>query len=255
MLAESFYRSQGKGLIIGFAGGAFGGLAGLGGGIIMIPLMVFLAGVTQHGAHGTSLLAIVFTGLIGSITYFSHGSVDWAAALVLAASALSMARFGALYAHSLPEERLRKAFGWFLICASLLLVSKGLILKSSYHIGPITYYIVLFATGMFTGFLSGMMGIGGGGTMIPPLVILIGMPQHLAQGTSLLAMVPGGAMGAFTHYRLGNVAKDIALGLMIGAAIGSYFGATFAHVLPEFYLKLVFCVVGLWMGVKYIRRK
>ena len=67
---------------------------------------------------------------------------------------------------------------------------------------------------MFTGFLAGMMGVGGGGVMVPPLVIFIGMPQHLAQGTSLLAMLPGSAVGAYTHYRLGNVVKTIALGLI-----------------------------------------
>ncbi|MDD3845457.1 MAG: sulfite exporter TauE/SafE family protein [Syntrophorhabdaceae bacterium] len=253
MSAESFCKNQAKGLVIGLAGGTFGGLAGLGGGVIMIPLMAWLAGLSQHGAHGTSLLAIVFTGLIGAVTYFFHGSVDWPAALILAASAIATARLGALYAHSLPEKKLRKAFGWFLVFVSLLLVSKGLIMGSSYHIGPVVYYVVLFATGLFTGFLSGMMGVGGGGIMIPPLVILIGMPQHLAQGTSLLAMVPGSAMGAFTHYKLGNVAKQIALGLMAGAAIGGYFGATFAHLLPELYLKFLFSIVGLWMGIRYIR--
>lgn len=253
MAAESFYKNQAKGFVIGLAGGAFGGLAGLGGGIIMIPLMAFFAGLSQHRAHGTSLVAIVFTGLIGAATYFFHGSVDWAAALILAASALSTARFGALYAHSLPEKKLRKAFGWFLLFVSVMLISKDFIMKSSFSTGPVSHYIILIATGIFTGFLSGMMGVGGGGVMVPPLVILLGMPQHLAQGTSLLAMVPGSAMGAATHNKLGNVAKEIALGLMIGAAIGGYFGSTFAHLTPEFYLRLLFSVVGLWMGIRYIK--
>ncbi len=253
MAAESFSRSQGKGLLIGLAGGAFGGLIGLGGGIIMIPLMVILAGLTQHQAHGTSLLAIVFTALIGAVTYGFHGFVDWRAALVLAVCAMTTARFGALYAHSLPEKQLKRAFGWFLVVVSLLLVFKGFILKSSYHVGPFLHYATLIGTGAFTGFLSGMMGVGGGGIMVPFLVIFIGMPQHLAQGTSLLAMVPGSAMGAFTHYRLGNVAKHLGLGLVLGAAIGGYIGASFAHLVPEFHLKVIFAIVGLWMGIRYIK--
>jgi uncharacterized membrane protein YfcA len=253
MATESFHRNQGKGLLIGLAGGAFGGLIGLGGGIIMIPLMALLAGLTQHQAHGTSLLAIVFTGLIGAVTYAFHGFADWRAALVLAVSAMVTARFGALYAHSLPERQLKKAFGWFLIVISFSLVFKGLILQSSYAVGPLLYYVTLIGTGAFTGFLSGMMGVGGGGIMVPFLVIFIGMPQHLAQGTSLLAMTPGSAVGAFTHYRLGNIAKRLGLGLVLGGAIGGYIGASLAHFVPEFHLKVIFALVGLWMGIRYIK--
>ncbi|MBP1748437.1 MAG: permease [Deltaproteobacteria bacterium] len=248
-----FWKDQSKGLVIGLSGGFFGGLAGLGGGLIMIPLMSWTMRLTQHQAHGTSLAAIIFTSLIGSITYFRYGSVDWTAALILAASAMLTARFGALYAHSLPERKLRKAFAWFLILISLLLVSKGTILKLSFQAGPVAHYLILIITGIFTGFLAGMMGVGGGGVMVPPLVIFIGMPQHLAQGTSLLAMLPGSAVGAFTHYKLGNVVREITLGLIIGAAAGAYMGASLAHVMPELYLRVIFSIVGVWVGIKYLK--
>lgn len=253
MPAGSFYKDQVKGLVIGLAGGVFGGLVGLGGGVIMIPLMVLVGKLTQHAAHGTSLVAIVFTGLIGATTYFFNGYVDWKASLILAVCAVATARVGAIYAHSLPEKKLKKAFGLFLVFVAILLISKGTIMRLSYHVGPVLYYVVLFFTGIFTGFVSGMMGVGGGGIMVPLLVVLIGMPQHLAQGTSLLAMVPGSAMGAATHYKLGNVAKKIVPGMVVGAAIGGYFGATFAHFVPEFHLKLIFAVISLWMGIRYIR--
>jgi uncharacterized protein len=248
-----FVRDQSKGLLIGLSGGFFGGLAGLGGGIIMIPLMSLVMRLTQHQAHGTSLVAIIFTSLIGSITYFRHGSADLAAAAILAGSALLTARFGALYAHSLPDRKLKKAFGCFLIVISVLLISKGTILQMSFHAGPVLHYVILIVTGMFTGFLAGMMGVGGGGVMVPPLVIFIGMPQHLAQGTSLLAMLPGSALGAYTHHSLGNVVKTIALGLIIGAAAGSYLGASLAQHIPELYLRILFSFVGVWMGIKYLR--
>ena len=97
------------GLISGILGGFFGGLLGLGGGVIMIPLMTWLAKMTQHQAHGTSLVAIVFTAIVGAATYFSLGGVDWKIALILAISATITARFGARYAHSLPEKKLKMA--------------------------------------------------------------------------------------------------------------------------------------------------
>lgn len=219
----------------------------------MIPLMTWAMRLTQHQAHGTSLVAIIFTSLIGSIIYLWLGSADFLAAIILAGSAMVTARFGALYAHSLPEKKLKKAFGCFLIAISLLLVSKGTILKLSFQAGPVLHYLILIVTGTFTGFLAGMMGVGGGGVMVPPLVIFIGMPQHLAQGTSLLAMLPGSAVGAYTHHKLGNVNKTIVLGLIAGAAAGSYLGASLAHHIPELYLRVLFSFVGVWMGIKYVR--
>ena len=240
------------GLAIGLAGGFFGGLAGLGGGVVMIPMMTAFVGLSQRVAHGTSLVAIVFTGAVGSLTYFYHGSVDWAAALILAASAILFARAGALYANSMQERNLKRGFGILMICVSLLLLAKGILPEA----GTTSYWskaIVLLLTGVGTGFVSGMMGVGGGTVMIPPMVILAGMPQHLAQGTSLLAMVPIGMIGAFTHYRLGSVRVYLALGLAAGGMVGSFLGASVAVMLPDFYLKAIFATVGIWMGVKYVR--
>ncbi len=230
-----------------------GGVAGLGGGIVMIPLMTTFARLTQHRAHGTSLVAVVFTGAIGAVTYFLHGTVDWKAALILAASAIVTARFGALFAHSLPERKLKKAFGVFLICISVFLIAKRYLPGPGVNAAAWVKAAALVATGLGTGMVSGMMGVGGGAIMIPGLVILAGMEQHLAQGTSLLAMVPIGLTGAYTHYRLGNVAVHLALGLALGAAVGAYFGGSIANFLPEFHLRVVFAALGIWMGVRYVR--
>ena len=61
-----------------------------------------------------------------------------------------------------------------------------------------------------------MMGVGGGSIMVPAMVLLAGFPQVLAQGSSLLAMVPAGAVGAHTHFRLGNVVRGLLPGLIPG---------------------------------------
>lgn len=241
------------GLVSGVLGGFFGGLLGLGGGVIMIPLMTWLAKMTQHQAHGTSLVAIVFTAIVGAATYYGFGGVEWKTALILAISATITARFGARYAHSLPEKKLKMAFGFFLIFASTMLVVKGYLPKTSWVLGLWTGIIVFLMIGFITGFVSGMMGVGGGGVMVPLMVVMGNIGQHMAQGTSLLAMIPPSISGASTHYKLGNVKLDVAWGLATGSLVGTYFGATAANQLPEFYLKIAFAVVGVWMGTKYIR--
>ncbi|HPP06370.1 MAG TPA: sulfite exporter TauE/SafE family protein [Syntrophorhabdaceae bacterium] len=242
-----------KGLVTGLSGGFFGGLVGLGGGVIMVPLMVLWLKLNQLKAHGTSLIAVVFTGLIGATAYFYNGTVDEKVAVILATTATITARSGALFAHTLPEKKLKKAFGIFLVSISLLLLGKGYMFQTTFHTIWWLRVFIFLATGALTGFVSGMMGVGGGTIMIPPMVILTHMPQQMAQGTSLFAMVPVGLIGAYTHYKLGNVEKRIVPGLVIGAALGGLLGGTIANLIPEFYLRLLFSLMLIWMGIRFIR--
>ncbi len=241
-----------NGLIIGLLGGFFGSLVGLGGGVVMIPLMISMLKFTQHQAHGTSLVAVVIVGAVGAATYTLYGMTDWKIAVMLALTATITARIGALFAHSLPEKKLKKAFGFFLISVSVLMLVKGYLPRPDGALGEWSMIVIFLFTGAFTGFISGMMGVGGGTVMIPPMVLLAGLSQQLAQGTSLLAMVPVGVAGAYTHYKLGNVKMDIALGLAVGAIGGSYFGGAAANLLPETMLRSIFGAVLIWLGARYI---
>jgi uncharacterized membrane protein YfcA len=242
--------------LIGFCAGMFGGLAGFGGGVIMIPLMVGVLKVDQHRAHGTSLVALVFTGLSGAIIYSLKGSVNVTASVLLATTAVITARSGAHFAHSLPEWKLKRFFGGFLICMSLVM----LLLKPylPHFPGMETGWpkvVVLLLTGGFTGFVSGMMGSGGGAIMVPVMVLLLGFTQHLAQGSSLLAMAPTGSVGAYTHWKLGNTRTDLLKGLIPGILLGAYLGGTLAHYLSDGALRVVFAVVLIWTGASYLRAK
>jgi len=241
--------------LIGLIAGMFGGLVGLGGGVIMIPLMVGIKKLTQHKAHGTSLVALVFTGIAGAITYFLKGSVDMAASVLIAVTAVFTAGAGAKFAHALPEWKLKRSFGGFLIFVSVLLLIKPylprLVLSTAdwYKAG------IFLLTGVFTGFLSGMMGVGGGSIMVPAMVLLAGMGQHISQGTALLAMVPAGGVAAFTHGKLGNIEGALLAGLIPGILVGTYLGGTLAHNLPDAALRIVFAAVLIWTGSGYLGTK
>lgn len=242
-----------KSLLIGLIAGIFGGLVGLGGGVVMIPLMVGVLKMTQHKAHGTSLVALVFTGMAGAVTYARKGSVDFVGALYLAATAVFTARAGARFANALPEWKLKRAFGGFLVLVSILLLSKPHLAQFSGPAAGWQKITVLLGTGVFTGFLSGMMGVGGGTIMVPAMVLLAGFSQHVGQGTSLLAMIPAGGVGAFTHWKMGNVKEDLLTGLIPGILVGTYLGSTLALRLPERSLRLIFAAVLIWTGRKYLR--
>lgn len=240
---------------IGLSAGLFGGLVGLGGGVIMIPLMVGIRGLTQHQAHGTSLVALVFTGLAGALAYGLQGTVDLSASVLIAATAVITARWGARFAHSLAEWKLKRAFGGFLICVSVLMLARPYLPSVPGMEAGWPMIAVMLLTGVVTGFLSGMMGVGGGTIMVPAMVLLAGFNQHLAQGSSLLAMVPAGGAGAYTHYRLGNVATTLLAGLVPGILAGTYLGGTLAHLLSDQALRIVFAAVLIWTGARYLRTK
>jgi uncharacterized protein len=240
---------------IGLLAGVFGGLIGVGGGVIMIPLMVGVLKLDQHTAHGTSLVVLIFTGISGAIAYGMNGSLDITASLLLAAAAVVTARAGARFANSLPEWKLKQFFGAFLIFVSILLLSKPYLPPIHAAETGFLKIAVLLLTGIFTGFLSGMMGVGGGTIMVPVMVLLAGFTQHTAQGSSLLAMVPIGFAGAYTHWRLGNVRTGLLLGLIPGIFAGTYLGGTLAHALSDSILRLIFAAVLIWTGVRYIRTR
>lgn len=244
----SMKKTRGLYLGIGAAAGFFGGMVGLGGGIVMVPMLTGVAGFSQRRAHGTSLAALVFTGAAGAATYAFAGTVDIWAAATLAVTAVLTAGLGARSAHRLQAGRLKRYFGFFqLFVAALLLAKPWLIQPGSVPtIWAKTCW--LLGAGMFTGFLSGMMGVGGGSLMVPAMVLLAGMDQHMAQGSALLAMVPGGIAGASAHHRLGNVAGGALWWLLPGVVAGSFAGGMAAASIDANWLRIGFAVVLIYVG-------
>ena len=98
-----------------------------------------------------------------------------------------------------------------------------------------------------------MMGVGGGMMMVPVMVLLAGFTQHIAQGTSLLVMMPTGGIGAFTHWKMGNVAVGIIYGLIPGIILCTYLGGNLAYLFSDNILRSIFVVVIIWMGVRYVK--
>ena len=104
--------------------------------------------------------------------------------------------------------------------------------------------------GLFAGFLSGTIGIGGGLAFVPILTIGFRMPQQLAQGTSLAAIIPTALVGGITHLRQGNVRRDAAIWMGGGGVIGAAIGALIAVDLPTSFLARLFGVFLLFSAYR-----
>jgi len=104
--------------------------------------------------------------------------------------------------------------------------------------------------GLFAGFLSGTIGIGGGLAFVPIMTIGFRMPQQLAQGTSLAAIIPTALVGGITHLRQGNVRRDAAIWMGAGGVVGALIGALVAVDLPTSFLARLFGVFLLFSAYR-----
>ena len=116
--------------------------------------------------------------------------------------------------------------------------------------------LILVVIGIITGFMAGMLGIGGAIIMIPALVFLLGLTQQTAQGTSLAVMLPPiGVIAAYNYYKAGQVNIKFALILAVAFIIGSYFGSKLAINIPQTVLKKIFGVLLLLVAARMLFSK
>jgi uncharacterized membrane protein YfcA len=110
--------------------------------------------------------------------------------------------------------------------------------------------------GVITGIMAGLLGIGGAIIMIPALVYILGLSQHMAQGTSLAVMLPPiGILAAYNYWKAGQVNLKFALILAIAFIIGSYFGSKLALNIPQSILKKIFGILLLLAAARMLLSK
>ena len=112
--------------------------------------------------------------------------------------------------------------------------------------------LALLAIGLTAGLLAGLLGIGGGVVMVPAMVLIMGLDQHVAQGTSLLVIIPAAAFGSFTHHRHGRLALRDAAALAVGGVLGAVFGSVTALSLDDQLLRRLFAILIVGVAVRLL---
>jgi uncharacterized membrane protein YfcA len=113
----------------------------------------------------------------------------------------------------------------------------------------------LVVIGLAAGFLAGLLGVGGGILMVPAMVLLLGFDQHVAQGTSLLVIIPAALTGSYTHYRNGRLVLRDAAFLAAGGVIGAVVGSIFALSIDDAVLRRLFAGFLLITGLRILLPK
>jgi len=245
---------------IGVATGLLAGLLGVGGGLIMVPGMTQLLKMRQHEAVGTSLLVIIPIALVGAVVLGRSHDVDPLVGVILAVASIGGAVMGARLSRTLSDRSLRRVFAIavlvvavvMLIGAAAALLHAAIGLHQASRPSGAVLVVLGLAIGLVTGVVSGLLGIGGGIVMVPAMVLLLGLSQHLAQGTSLFVIVPTAAAGSITHFRLGNIRFAVAGWLAIGGTVGVVAGAVVALLVPDQGLRILFALFLLYTGARML---
>ena len=236
-------------LLYGALSGALGGLMGVGGGIILVPLLVHALHRTQHEAHGTSLAFIIAVSLVAAGSYMRFERIDLPLAGLLALGAVPGVLLGARIARAMSARRLRQAFGVLMLITAARILA---IPPRPEAAGAPWPALLDVALGGVVGIVAGLLGVGGGVIMVPVLVLAQRIDQHTAQGISLLVIVPTAVVGAWSHARHGHVVTRLLPALMAGGAAGAWLGAALAHRIDAPLLSRLFALFLLPVAVQMI---
>jgi uncharacterized membrane protein YfcA len=120
----------------------------------------------------------------------------------------------------------------------------------------VTTIITLMIIGIFAGFASGMVGIGGGVVIVPALVFFLAMSQHQAQGVSIgMMLMPVGFLAAYNYYKSGNFNFKYSVIIGLTFVVGAYFGSKVSLTIDQVLMKRIFGVIMLILAIKMIMTK
>lgn len=241
-------------IVVGLVVGLFSGLFGIGGGLIIVPALVLLIGMDHRQAAATSIAAILPTSVVGAASYAVVGNVQWIAAAALAGGIILGAYLGSHLLARLPVPLIQWIFMGFLAAA---IVALWLVVPQRDNEVDMTWLniVLLVLTGIATGVIGGIVGIGGGIIVIPILIFFFGASDLVAKGTSLLMMVPGSISGTFGNYRRGNVDLRKALILGLSAATMAPFGSVLAALLDPFTANVLFSIFLVFILLQMLLRR
>lgn len=242
---------------VAIAIGVSASLLGIGGGVFMTPLLLlggFVA--TQPEAAGTSIAAVVFTGLSASIAYYRRRVIDLRIGLIFMVPAIAGVFLGFHVGNIVSAAWLTIAFGAFLLYpAALMLLGKStkeLRRDAAERASGIRFYLLAAVLGLVAGTVTKLFGIGGGTVFVPSLVLFLGLDIVTAVATSLFVMIPTAAIGSGLSHVQGTLHPEFALPLILGIVIGAQIGPRIGSRIPKVRLRQLFGVVLLYAAANMI---
>lgn len=242
---------------VGCAAGGFGALAGVGGGIIITPLLVIYFGVPLHQAIGISLVSVIATSTATSSVHVERHVTNIRLGMILELATTTGAASAALIAVYVSKRALAILFVAFLLYSASSLVKRawGLrkeALQKDIPEHEITNYPIGLAAALCAGALSGLLGVGGGVIKVPVMYMFMGVPLRVATATSNFTIGVTAATGAYIYYGRGDVNVGIAAAVVAGVFAGSLLGARLAPKVRSIYVLSLFIAITVFLAGQMI---
>lgn len=250
------------------AAGVIGAILGLGGGFIIVPMLIFIFGLSAQISAGTSLVSLVFTGLSGAIGYGWQRRIDYKLGISLAAASAPGAVIGSLASTLVASSVLTALFGCFMVLVAIYIsvgnphsprqtTSQGWRRRLVDRDGKAFEYRVRHVAFAFplvfvAGVLAGLFGIGGGALQVPVMILLLGVPIEIATATSTLMILVSALTGAMTHIQLANVQYEFVPFIIVSVIVGAQLGVQVQRRTTARTLRRAFAFFLVIIGLRMI---
>ncbi len=266
--------------LTGILAGSAGALLGVGGGFIAVPITFMLLGLSPEVAVGISLTMSFFNSLSGSLTYWRQKRIDFASGWKFSLATVPGAVVGSHLAGSFTDRSFSIVFGVLLLALALFMYRNSLApLNSPSEANPAPPTLKRIKSGWvarnFTdaegneycysfneywgigaslgvGFISSILGIGGGIIHMPFMVIVLKFPPHVAAATSLFILSWSTLVGSGTHFILGHFPWPMAIALAAGGVLGAQFGVRISRRITSVYLVKLFALAMVLVGLRLV---
>lgn len=247
-------------ILVGFCVGTLIGLTGLGGGVLLLPILIFGLRVPAIVAVGSDALFNFFTKIPASIVHLRKGTVRRKVVVALAVGSVPGSAAGVAYLTHLRHlygdgvnSVIKLAIGILLICIPILLMFQSRIEDRMVNRSPtLKSFVGMTIIGLGSGFLVGMTSVGSGSIIMMMLLLFYSYPPKVNVGTDIVHAVVLTGVTGFLHFRLGNVDTGLVSALLIGSIPGGLVGSYLSTRVPVLWLRRILCAILLITGARMI---
>ncbi|HZP17347.1 MAG TPA: sulfite exporter TauE/SafE family protein [Terriglobales bacterium] len=247
-------------IVIGFAVGTLIGLTGLGGGVLLLPLLIFGLRVPAIVAVGSDAAFNFLTKIPSSAVHLSKGTVRRKVVVAMAVGSIPGSIMGVRFLQHLRlvygagvNDFIKAAIGVLLIIVSTMLLLQRRIEEQVANRPPTAKSFAGMAViGVVAGFLVGLTSVGSGSIIMMLLLLFYSYPPKVMVGTDIVHAVVLTGVTSMLHFRLGNVDPALVGCLLIGSVPGGLIGSYLSTRVPVLWLRRILCVILLGTGARML---
>ena len=246
-------------VVLGFFSGLLGALTGIGGGVLLTPILALHFGIPIRQAIGTSLVAVITTSAASSSVHLQRHTTDIRLGMTLELATAFGAAVTAYLVGYFNRNVLEGLFAGFLLYSAITIVARHGKLKPDGAYPPPGGEVVIppyepkryplgLSASLVAGALSGLLGIGGGPIKVPVMYLFMDVPLMVATATSNFMVGVTAAASAMVYYRRGDIVVEIAAPLAVGVFMGSLLGARMAPRIHAKYVMYLLVAIMLYLA-------